>query len=98
MNSMSTIGVHSPATGQTDPALDDRLLRSAAAQLEGAFLAEMLRAAGAGDARSSFGGGAGEEQFSTFLLEQQAQEMVKAGGIGLAESLFEAMKSEGRDA
>jgi len=70
---------------------DDRL-RDAAQKLEATFLAEMLKSAGVGAPRQTFGGGAGEEQFASFLREEQAREMVKAGGIGLAQSLFEAMK------
>lgn len=70
---------------------DDRL-RDAAQKLEATFLAEMLKSAGLGAARDSFGGGQGEEQFASFLRDAQASEMAKAGGIGLAEALFEAMK------
>lgn len=68
-------------------------LREKAAQLETAFLAEMLGFAGLGAARESFGGGIGEEQFSSFLRQEQAEAMVKAGGIGLTELLFQAMSS-----
>ncbi|MDA5095106.1 rod-binding protein [Aliiroseovarius sp. KMU-50] len=67
-------------------------LRQAAKNLEATFLAEMLKVAGVGKSRESFGGGAGEDQFSSFLVQAQAKEMVNAGGIGLAESLFEALK------
>ena len=67
-------------------------MRDAAQNLEATFLAEMLKAAGVGAPRDAFGGGAGEDQFASFLREAQAKEMVRAGGIGLAESLFEAMK------
>lgn len=70
----------------------DARLRAAAVQLEATFLAEMLKSAGLGDSPSSFGGGAGEEQFASFLRETQAQSMADAGGIGLAEALFEALK------
>ena len=70
---------------------DDRL-RRVAEQLEATFLAEMLKHAGAGDARQSFGGGAGEDQFGSFLRQAQAEEIAKSGGIGLAEHLFEALK------
>ncbi|WP_050526135.1 rod-binding protein [Pseudorhodobacter aquimaris] len=68
-------------------------LREKAAELEAAFLAEMLGYAGLGAARDSFGGGIGEEQFSSFLRQEQATAMVKAGGIGLTEVLFRAMSS-----
>lgn len=73
------------------PSTDDPL-RQAAQDLEASFLAEMLKAAGAGQTRDAFGGGAGEDQFSSFLVQAQAEEMVKSGGIGLAESLFNALK------
>ena len=72
-------------TPQTNP------LREKAAELETAFLAEMLGYAGLGNGRESFGGGIGEEQFSSFLRQEQASAMVKAGGIGLTEVLFRAM-------
>lgn len=77
---------------QPDETARERALRDAAGKLEATFLAEMLKAAGLGKARSAFGGGAGEEQFASFLRQAQAEEMVKAGGIGLAESLYQALK------
>ena len=67
-------------------------LRKAAQQLEASFLAEMLKSAGLGKTSESFGGGAGEDQFASFLRQAQAEEMVKSGGIGLAESLYHALK------
>jgi len=70
----------------------DAQLRDAAVQLEATFLAEMLRSAGFGETSGGFGGGIGEEQFTSFLLEAHAEAMAEAGGIGLAESLFEALK------
>ncbi len=73
------------------PARQDPLM-TAAQRLETTFLTQMLEAAGAGKPRDAFGGGEGEDQFSSFLLEAQAEEMVKAGGIGLAETIFHAMK------
>jgi len=72
----------------------DMKLRDAAENLEASFLAEMLKAAGYGEARDGFGGGAGEAQFASFLVDAHAQEMVKAGGIGLAEHLFDALKDQ----
>lgn len=76
----------------SSPESKDEALKKAATELEASFLAEMLKQAGFGEARQSFGGGIGEEQFSSFLREQQAQGMAKAGGIGLSEALFEAFK------
>ncbi|MEJ8562636.1 rod-binding protein [Yoonia sp. GPGPB17] len=81
-----------PATALPDYIQTDTKLRDAAQKMEATFLAEMLKSAGVGAPRESFGGGAGEEHFSSFLRDAQAEEMVRTGGIGLAEALFEAMK------
>ncbi|MEZ5715400.1 MAG: rod-binding protein [Paracoccaceae bacterium] len=83
-----------PLSAKPGGATRDAALRDAAEKLEATFLAEMLKAAGLGRARQGFGGGAGEEQFSSFLLQAQAEEMVKSGGIGLAESLYQALKEK----
>ncbi|SCZ70114.1 rod-binding protein [Epibacterium ulvae] len=69
-------------------------LRKAAMELETNFLAEMLKSAGLGESPETFGGGAGEDQFSSFLVRAQAEEITKAGGIGLAESLYHALKEQ----
>lgn len=81
----------SAQTPRTDKGRD-QALRVAAQQLEATFLAEMLKNAGLGKSRDSFGGGSGEDQFASFLVQAQAEKIVEAGGIGLAESLFEALK------
>jgi Rod binding domain-containing protein len=67
-------------------------LRAAAEKLEAAFLAEMLKSAGVGKTPTAFGGGAGEDQFASFLRQAQAEEMARAGGIGLAEALFQSLR------
>ena len=71
-------------------------LHDAANKLEAVFLAEMLKSAGLGESREAFGGGSGEDQFASFLRQAQAEKMVQAGGIGLAESLFEALKEQSK--
>lgn len=81
-------------TGRPGHATDDTRLRDAAVKLESVFLAEMLKSAGFGKPRDSFGGGAGEDQFGSLLVRAQAEQMARAGGIGLAESLFEALKAQ----
>jgi len=70
----------------------DIKIMDAAKSLEASFLAEMLKSAGLGEIKTSFGGGAGEAQFASFLRQAQAENMVEAGGIGLAEAFFETMK------
>ncbi|KIC49647.1 rod-binding protein [Tateyamaria sp. ANG-S1] len=74
------------------PDASNASLKKAAQKLEAAFLAEMLKSAGLGESRDAFGGGAGEDQFSSFLVQAQAEKMVEAGGIGLAEALFHSLK------
>lgn len=85
-----------PASGAV-AAADERALRDAADALEAQFLSEMLKSAGLGETPESFGGGIGEDQFASFLRSEQATAMVRAGGIGLAESIFEAMKRRDGD-
>jgi Rod binding domain-containing protein len=84
-----------PTPAPADTAREARL-REAALQLEASFLKEMLEAGGLGRSPVAFGGGAGEDQFASFLLEAQAMRLARAGGVGLAESLFRALR--GRDA
>lgn len=91
-NGLSQIAPAAPSLPQA-PSKDAQLF-SAAQKLEAGFLAEMLRSGGLGKSPEGFGGGAGEDQFASFLLEAQATQMVRAGGIGLAQSLFEAMKGQ----
>lgn len=88
-----------PAARPAGPVLPPReaALMQAAQNLEAAFLAEMLQSAGLGQTSESFGGGAGEDQFGSFLVQEQAQHIVKGGGIGLAQSLFEALKDQKND-
>lgn len=68
-----------------------KALMTQARALEAAFLTEMLGQAGLGQSSESFGGGIGEQQFASFLRDEQAKLMVGKGGIGLAEKLFRAM-------
>ncbi len=81
------------ASAPPSNAARDALLRGRAQELEGQFLSEMLRHAGAAQTPEGFGGGVGEDQFASFLREAQAQAIVRRGGIGLAEHLFQALKA-----
>lgn len=74
------------------PNANDTKLREMAEKLEASFLAEMLKHAGIGESRGAFGGGAGEEQFASFLRQAHAEKIAGSGGIGLAEQLFESLK------
>lgn len=78
---------HTPSISQARAAK----FMEVAQQLEAQFLSEMLKSAGVGETPDEFGGGSGEDQFASFLREEQAMQMTQAGGIGLAQSLYDAM-------
>lgn len=92
MPEMRPVGLPAEAPSRSDAAL-----RAAAEKMEASFLAEMLKSAGLGKGRAAFGGGEGEDQFSSFLVREQAMMMVKTGGIGLTEALFESLKERTYD-
>lgn len=101
MTNEVTLQTSGPGRAPNDPGPRDlAALRARAAELEAVFLAEMLGHAGLGHAglgegAGGFGGGIGEAQFASFLRQEQATAMVRAGGIGLAESIFRAMSAGG---
>lgn len=66
-------------------------LRRVAEEFEASFLAEMLGHAGLGQTRETFGGGAGEDAFGSLLVREHARLLVERGGLGLAESVYEAL-------
>lgn len=81
----------SASPGQTQNR--DHALREVAVKLEARFLSEMLKSSGFDERTSTFSGGIGEEQYQSFLRDAQAEIMAGAGGVGLAESLFQALKA-----
>lgn len=83
---------HAAATGPGHgKGLNERRLWTAAEDLEATFLAEMLKSAGLGATDGPFSGGVGEEQFSSIMVREQAGQIVRAGGIGLAEVFFQSL-------
>lgn len=82
---------------------EDRLLRArnpirlVAEKLEASFLSEMLKFGGLEPKADSFGASSGESQFASFHRDALAQEMVKAGGIGLADIFFQALRERAND-
>ncbi len=74
------------------PRRSDAALKQAAQELEATFLAEMLKSAGLGKQGAGAFGGVGEDQFASFLVQAHADQMVKSGGIGLAEAIFKALQ------
>jgi len=78
----------SPARASRMP---DDSARQAAQALEAGFLAEMLKNTGLGDAAAGRDGGIGAEQFASFQRQALAEAMVRSGGIGLAETVYDAI-------
>ncbi len=77
-----------PISPQPGGSTGEMRLRKAAEELEASFIAEMLRAAGA---EKTSGMGSEDSEFASFLLDARAREIARAGGIGLAETLFQSM-------
>lgn len=61
--------------------------RAAIAQLEQAFLEEMLKYCGPKPMAGAFSGGAGEDHFGSFLVQHQAAILASAIDFGLAARL-----------
>ena len=84
---------HTPDAREIAARRSDAAARKAAQDFEAAFLAEMLKTAGVNELRTGFGGGAGEEAFASLLTDEYARKMTAAGGIGLAERVYQILKS-----
>lgn len=66
-----------------------------AAAFETAFLAEMLNAAKVVREPEAFGGGFGAEMFSSLLGRAYAEQIGKAGGLGIADQVRERIAQGG---
>ena len=73
-----------PKASASDP------LRAAAEKLEAGFWAEMLKSAQPEDNKNSFSSGIGETQFASFLRTAHADALVRGGGLGLAETIYQS--------
>lgn len=79
-----------PATPGSIPQKNPQLF-ALAQQLESQFLAEMLKVSGVGTPRETFGGGEGEAQFSSFLVQEYASAITARGGLGLSEHIYNSL-------
>ncbi len=80
-----------PVPPSVTPPSRDPALWSAAKALEATFLSEMLKAAEVGAPRDAFGGGVGEAQFATLLVDEYARGIADRTETGLAESIYRAL-------
>lgn len=86
----------SPTAPAQGPVLRNDKLMQAAEKLEAQFLAQMLKMSDMGKPPASFGCGEGEAQFRSLMCDEQAKAMVTAGGIGMAQQIFDALVQRGR--
>ena len=82
-----------PGPGLAPDIDPDRALRERAREFEAVYLAEMLKHTGINAMPTSYGGGEGEEAFSSFLTQEYARLLAERGGIGLSERIFTALKT-----
>jgi Rod binding domain-containing protein len=75
-------------------------IRQTADKFEASFLSSMLQTMFQGVTTSApFGGGAGEEMWKSFMAEAMANQIVKAGGVGVSRSVAaEMIRLQGGDA
>ena len=67
-------------------------MRKTAQDFEASFLSQMMKPMFEGlSTEAPFGGGAGEAAWRGFLVDAMAQQTVKAGGVGLADSVLAQM-------
>ena len=84
---------HTRGAPDAMPSKNAKLL-GVAKKLESQFISEMLKSAGFGKSRDALGGGAGEEGFSSFLVQAQADKIVEAGGFGLTQKIYETLREQ----
>ncbi|MBU1383591.1 MAG: rod-binding protein [Alphaproteobacteria bacterium] len=73
------------------PVVTDRM-RETAESFEASFIAQMLKPMFEGlSTDGPFGGGEAESTWRSFMIEAMAKQTVKAGGIGLADTVVAEM-------
>lgn len=81
-----------PQAGDTAGLARRGRIEETAAKFEAAFLSMMMQQMfTATEAPAPFGGGQGEQMFRSFLTEAFAEETVKSGGLGIADTVAREM-------
>lgn len=94
---MSPVAVSADLLRADTPALPGQpqnleAMRRTAEAFEASFLSQMMKPMFEGlSTEAPFGGGAGEAAWRGFLVDAMAQQTVKAGGVGLADSVLAQM-------
>lgn len=78
------------ALGRRDQSADQ--MRKTTQDFEASFLSQMFKPMFEGlETDGPFGGGSAEETWRSFLLDAMARQTVKAGGVGLADTVMSEM-------
>ena len=81
-----------PAAAGADGAAVDQKAMAAARSFEAFFLTQMLEQMSAGiETDGPFGGGHSEKLYRSMLNQQYAQHLSEAGGIGLADAIYDEL-------
>lgn len=88
------------APARPGPPQNQEAMRRTAEAFEASFLSQMLKPMFEGlSTEAPFGGGAGEAAWRGFLVDAMAQQTVRSGGVGLADSVLAQMiKMQEQDA
>jgi peptidoglycan hydrolase FlgJ len=83
------------------PGASREAIRASAEEFEAMFLGQLLAPLFQGvgpDPKAAFGGGAGEDAFRPFLIQEYGKLITARGGIGIADSVErELLKMQGLD-
>ena len=70
-------------------------VKKAAQDFEGVFVSQMMQHMFEGVKTDTvFGGGAGEDNFHSMLIDEYAKQVVKKGGFGLSNAVMHTMLAE----
>lgn len=84
------------ATPSLGKPIDMAAAKKAAQSFEAVFLSQMFghMFEGVGKSDSLFGGGSGEEMFRPMLIDEYSKQIVKRGGVGIADAVMHALISQ----
>jgi len=83
--------ISSPETSATPTPQSDEDIRKAAVDFETAFIGQMLKFSGFGDALVK-GGGEDVAAFTDFYIERFSEKISENGGFGLADKFYDKLK------
>lgn len=85
-------GLLTPADATAKRGQSPEQMRETAQAFEASFLSQMLKPMFEGlETDGPFGGGEGEATWRSFLIDAMAKQAVKAGGVGLADTVMSEM-------